>query len=229
MNDVTFIARAGRSRETQIRSFAQLPDGWHYGEGCGATEKAIETALEVNSLLLECNAHEVEVFPGVDGGILLSGYQEDDTLQVRCDPSGRMDMLHEVNDEVFNEQRRVSLEEIGTYLEGLEWTPKNSFVYCIQTISADKGVDSQVRLFSHPPTEEASLFSIPGALLTIAVANVPTLISTIKASPDTLLYSGESIQVFCQRITSLHVNLRRPVTPATGISTAWQTVFAERW
>ena len=228
MNSLAFVAESVASQKAQIRSFARLPNGWHYGEGRGATEKAIATALDVNSLLLEYNAHDIEAFPGVDGGILLSGYRDDDTLEVRCDPSGRMDMLHEVNDEIINEQCGVSLEEIGAYLEGLEWTPKNSFVYCIQGISVDKKDGSQVRLFSHPPTE-ASLFSIPNALLTIAVANAPTLVGTIKASPDTLLFSGESIRVISKNAARLHVNLRPPAIPATGISAAWQTAFAEGW
>ena len=158
MNYVTFVAEAAWSRETQIRAFAQLREGWHYGEGRGATEKAMATALEVDSRLLACNVHKVEVFPGVDGGILLSVYHENDTLEVRCDPSGRMDMLHEVNDEVVNERHGVSLEKIGAYLEGLEWTPKNSFAYCIQGISASTGEDSQVRPFSRSTSGGISVF-----------------------------------------------------------------------
>ena len=226
MNYVTFVAEAAWSRETQIRAFAQLREGWHYGEGRGATEKAMATALEVDSRLLACNVHEVEVFPGVDGGILLSVYHENDTLEVRCDPSGRMDMLHEVNDEVVNERHGVSLEKIGAYLEGLEWTPKNSFAYCIQGISASTGEDSQVRPFSRPPAV-ASRFSIPGALLSIAMANVLISVDTIPALLESPLFSGESIHVFSLRTAGLHVNLQRPETLATETSTVWHAVVAE--
>jgi len=218
MTGLAFSAEAVASQEAQIRSFAQLPNGWHYGEGRGATDKAVATAVGANSLLLMHGAHDVEAFPDVEGGILLSGYHGDHTLEILCDPSGRMDMLHEANDEVVKDRGRVSLEEVDAYIRGLEWTPKNLFVYFIQCTSASERDASRVWLSSHPPVE-GYRSSTPGALWTIAAENVPISVGTIKASPDTPMFSGESIQVFSRGVAGSHVNLRRPGTPATGIST----------
>ena len=83
-----------------IRSFANLPAGWHYGTGTGAVHAAVDAALNVNSLLVDYGARNIEVFPDVDGGILVSGYRDRHTLEILCCPDGRMDLVYEVGDEI---------------------------------------------------------------------------------------------------------------------------------
>ncbi len=222
----SLVAHEVASRAMQIRSFAKLAPGWHYGDGCPATADAVAAALVIDTLLLESNVHEIEAFPGVDGGILISGYHGDHTLEIRCEPSGRMQFLHEVDDEVVSEQPTVSLAEVSAYLEALEWTPKNSFAYSTPSISAGTGAVSPVRLFSHPPAE-ASRYSMPNVLLNIAMGNAVISIDTIEPLLESPRYFGESIQVYSQGPAGLRVNIRRPETPATATSTAWHRVLAE--
>ena len=109
------------SKAKQIRSFAHLPDGWHYGEGRGATREALSAALEIDELLID-RVEEIEVFPAVDGGVLVSGYIDEHNLELTCAPSGRMDLWHEESDTLVYEQRGIStraflshLEDLGTY------------------------------------------------------------------------------------------------------------------
>jgi hypothetical protein len=220
------VAREVASRAMQIRSFAKLDPGWHYGEGCPAAADAVAAALTIDSLLLESNAHEIEVFPGVDGGILICGYHGDHSLEIRCEPSGRMRFLHEVDDEVLSEQPTVSLADLSAYLEALEWTPKNSFAYSTPSTSAGVGAVSPVRLFSHPPAE-ASRYSIRSVLLSIAMGNAVISIGTIGPLLETPRSFGESIPVYSQGPAGSRVNIRRPETSATATSTVWHRVLAE--
>lgn len=228
MTHVTFIAQATVSRQTQIQSFTHLPDGWHFGEGRGATESAVAVALKIEHLLWIGNAHEVEAFPGVDGGILLSGYHGAHALEIRCDPSGRIDLLHEIDDGIVDERHDIPLEEVGEYVEGLEWKPKNSFAYCIPSTSADTGDDSQVRLSSHPQTA-VSHYSILSVLLKIAGENARISIGTTGELLETLPFSGGSIPISSPRAVGYPMSSLQREIPATGTFEDWHVARAGHW
>ena len=110
-----------------ICSFANLPDGWHYGTGTGAVHAAVDAALNVNSLLVDCGARNIEVFPDIDGGILVSGYRDRHTLEILCRPDGGMDLVYEVDDDLVNERSSISIDEIEEFLGGSEWFPTKLF------------------------------------------------------------------------------------------------------
>ena len=106
------------SKAKQIRSFAYLPYGWHFGEGRGATPEALSAALEIDGLLVD-RVEEIEVFPAVDGGVLVSGYLDEQNLELTCAPSGRMDLWHEESDTLVYEQRGISTRAFLSHLENL--------------------------------------------------------------------------------------------------------------
>ena len=228
MIPVTFVAQAEGSRQTQIQSFARLPDGWHFGEGRSATESAVTAALAIDRLLWIGNAHEVETFPGVDGGILLSGYHGAHTLELRCGPSGRIDLLHEVGDAIVDDRHDISSEEVSEYVEGLEWKPKNSFVYCILSTSADTGDDLRVRLSSHPQTE-ASRYSMLSALLKIVGENARISIDTTGELLEISPFSGGLIPISSPRAVGYPMNSLQQEISATGTFEDWHVASAERW
>lgn len=128
----------------QIHSFRDLALGWHYGEGRGATKLAVEAALTIHSHFIKCDINEIEVFPEIDGGILVSGYHERHTLEVFCDQDGHTNFLHEINDEICYEKDNVPMEKIVEYLGGLPWRSKNLFDFFIQCTTARSSDDLQV-------------------------------------------------------------------------------------
>ena len=114
------------SEETKerIKSFADVPDGWHYGEGVGATEAAIERALEVVVLFEDFDARVIEALPMVNGGIQVCGFKWHHEVEVDCDPSGNFEdgsILYDDGD--FNYERKaVTVEDIRRILEEeLKW------------------------------------------------------------------------------------------------------------
>ena len=215
----------GRISKT-IRSFAKLPDGWHYGSGTGAVDIAVDAALNVNSLLVDYGARNIEAFPAVDGGVLVTGYHGRDTLEVLCCPDGEMNLVHEIEDELVDEWSGISIREIEEFLGGLEWLPQNLFVHCTQSISAEKRGASLVWLSSPRPKMEGSQYSRQNALLALVDANVAISIASTEASLDIPMCSGGSVLIFSQRIAGLPVNHQRRATPATGISMDWEIIDA---
>lgn len=129
----------------RIHSFRDLAHGWHYGEGRGATEIAVEVALTIQRHFLEHGIREIEVFPDLDGGILVSGYHEQHTVDVFCTPDGHTDLLHEVDDKAVYERNTVPMDEIVAYLGGLLWeTKKLSDSFILKTL-ATKSSDLRVQ------------------------------------------------------------------------------------
>lgn len=212
------------SRTEQIRSFMQLPDGWHYGEGRSATHAAVVAALGVEALFREYGAQEVEVFPGVDGGILTSGYHENDALEIRCNPSGQMDMWHEANDEPVDSRKNTSLEEIGSYLGDLEWKPKSSLDCYILNISAVQEGDLQVRLSNRLLQTAGFLFSILAAPSVTAETSASMLLDTMKVHRATWQFYGESFPKYYRENAPSHVSLQQAETHAIGISADSRTI-----
>ena len=118
---VAFLEAGRRSPLTaQIQSLEGLPKGWHYGEGECATASAVSSALDVANLFFD--DQQSEVFPGVDGGILFAVYRgANETLEVLCNPDGRLDFWHEVDEEVVKSKENVRLAELVDYLGELGW------------------------------------------------------------------------------------------------------------
>ncbi len=162
----------------KIDSFVDLPNGWHYGEGRGATKLAVNSARTMHALLMEHNVNEVEVFPDANGGILLSGYYDEETLEVFCDHDGKINILHEVGNEITYEKDDVSAQEVKGYVGGLLW--KKFMIrrfmklsdYFIQITSVEQREDLQVWHSEIPQRMVASRLLRPNVLQNVVEQNV---------------------------------------------------------
>lgn len=214
------------SKAEQIQSFAHLPDGWHYGEGRGATPEALSAALEIDGLLIN-RVEEIEVFPAVDGGVMVSGYLDEHNLEVMCAPSGRMDLWHEENNTLVHEQRGISTRAFVSYLEGLEWTDFSHAYYTDVTL-ANGLVDSRALPFrSHPV--EVSPHSTLDAPFGKAEASVDTPDSTTRALLEAPLSSGGYLLLIYQANVPSRLSLRAPETSAIGTFDNFQRASGGGW
>ena len=110
----------------EIHSFKELPEGWHYGEGNPATQHAISMVVRVYVAFVLKGITRIEVFPGIDGGILLSGYHEEETIEVLCGARGEINLLHEVRNEVVHDEDYASADELDEYVRELPWDLRKS-------------------------------------------------------------------------------------------------------
>src|SRR5208337_1082027 len=72
----------------KIRSFANLQEGWNYGEGRAPSRFVIDKAIEIYQIGKEL-ALDAEVFPLVDGDIEVSLYMEDHFMDILVHEGGR--------------------------------------------------------------------------------------------------------------------------------------------
>ncbi len=114
-----------RSAAATIDSFRDLPNGWQYGEGRGATEAAHETALKIDALLLSTAARVIEAFPYLDGGVLVCGRYANEDVEVSCEPDGRtLNLCHAIDDEPHCEEDDCDIAFITDYIERLPWAQR---------------------------------------------------------------------------------------------------------
>ena len=213
----------------QVLSFAKLPDGWHYGTGIGATAEAVVTALEVGRLLLDHEARNVEVFPDIDGGIMVSGYRDRETVDIHCLPRGELEFTHEVDDELRRSESRVSIDQVEEFLGGLEWSRKRSFAFYTQPISARSVDASLVRLFKPLLVTGEFRCSRHDVPWSEAARNANISIGSIRECLDIPVFSGESVLISFQTTATSPPNSLRAGTPATGISVDYQVIDAREW
>ncbi|WP_409144370.1 hypothetical protein [Pseudoxanthobacter sp. M-2] len=127
-----------------ITGFLRLPTGWHYGRGIAALPEVAWTALEVAGLLRDAGATSIEAFPDESGGILVSGYNTADCVDVFCNPGGYVSLQHTRGDADVADVSYLQLAELGDYLGGLPWRRKRSLDSSIHFISVQNSEDLRV-------------------------------------------------------------------------------------
>ncbi len=197
-----------------IRSFASLPEGWHYGSGRCATERAVEQAIAVSDLLLECHANSIEAFPAIDGGVLVSGYHGEETLDILCGPTGVMDLEHEVDDEIVEELHGMSLDAVKSYIGKLAWPPKKSFVLSTSGTTVGKEDVSRVSYSAYRRKMGEYRSSIQNAPSAKAKRNVSTFGRTTVLSLTIRQSSGGSTPPDYRLAANSDTPLRRLETVA---------------
>ncbi|MYC28162.1 MAG: hypothetical protein F4X63_09260 [Nitrospira sp. SB0662_bin_26] len=214
--ELNYNAEENPKIRAQIRSFRDLDHGWHYGEGRGATELAIEAALTIHSYFIKYGIREIEVFPDLDGGILVSGYHEKHTLEVFCNQDGHTDIIHETNDEVVHKKKDVMIDEIVEYLGGLSWRLKKLFDSFIANTIVRKSSDLRAWHSRIPQEIEEYQLSTRNVQKRVAGLNVNTYAVSISQNPqETLLSFGESLPPIYPKKPYLNTNRRILATSAT--------------
>jgi hypothetical protein len=97
--------------EVKIRSFSDLADGWHFGEGGPISEKVISVALALSKYARELNFSEIDAFPGVNGEILLTLYYGDYVLELTVESDLSINVVMEVGDEEVFDKEGLSILE----------------------------------------------------------------------------------------------------------------------
>jgi hypothetical protein len=115
------MTRSFKSNETtrKIRSFANLKDGWHFGEGSLISEEAIFDALFLHVQILMAGFTETDAFPGLSGEIQVTAYWNENYFEFTREPDGRWTFIHENSDEEKESGSNLSREYATTIAANL--------------------------------------------------------------------------------------------------------------
>ena len=229
------MASSMESKKAQIRAFADLPEGWRFGDGNPASGDAVRTALGVVDLIEKRGVFSaVEVFPDVRGGVLVSGHYGKASLEVLCGPGGQIEVWEETEDDILGEDDDVSIEEIDSRLRKLAACRKLSSSgssHSIISIATDDA--SQARLSRTHRTDPEYRFLASNAPTGKAMGRAPISQGTTGHSSTAWRSSGESGHRSFPKGLIWNGRSRQPETPAISTSGdckgARQDVSSRRW
>ncbi len=75
--------------EKKLNEFLSLPVGWHYGQGGPISHRLVDLAKQIVYRAFLLGFSSTDAFPGVDGGILITVYERDHTLEIRLYKSSK--------------------------------------------------------------------------------------------------------------------------------------------
>ena len=119
-----------------LYSFLDLPKGWHYGEGNAPSRELVILVEQLISLLSENGAEVFEVFPGVDGYIVVSAFKDKQHIDISCYSLTCFDFLLEENDEELKDLTDLSYLHLLEEIKSLSWQQKRLSASSTSLISA---------------------------------------------------------------------------------------------
>lgn len=106
----------------RIARFRTYLDGWHYSDGKAISHLACDLALVLNSYAQELGFTERDVFPLIDGGVMLWLYLPKlRHLEICIYPSGLIEFEEEDGDEQIHSIAGLSLEDVQKKIDGYTW------------------------------------------------------------------------------------------------------------
>ena len=197
----------------KIRSFLSKPNGWHYGAGLPATGIAAKRAIETANLLSLMQGIVIEAFPRTDGGIVVSGVNDETVVDLVISPDGFIDVYIEQGDADELVRSKTNLPFIRSYLEFLGWKVTSSSGFFTRSTTATRVADSRVP--QSPPQEMGYRLLMKRARSAVAAPSANTVVRTM--SPEyqvTRRFSPESSSANLKVRNSSAMN--RKVTSATS-------------
>lgn len=83
----------------KIESFRSLEAGWNYGEGLSIDPEIISMAIDLNQYALNKGFWETDAFPGPDGSLRVTVYEEKDYLEFTIKADKKVTFIHEIGEE----------------------------------------------------------------------------------------------------------------------------------
>lgn len=95
----------------KVREFANLSEGWHFGEGVPPSRENLSTAHGLLVNAEELGFDEADAFPGIDGEIQIAIYRGDDDLEFTIETHGTITFVHDENGKELRYERGLSLDD----------------------------------------------------------------------------------------------------------------------
>src|SRR5580700_10082908 len=103
-----YSAVNANTTDTKLLDFADIENGWHFGEGVTISQKAIRDASRLHDTLLEFGFYETDAFPGLAGEVRVTAYCEAHYFEFTRERDGTWKYIEETNGVEIEELERES-------------------------------------------------------------------------------------------------------------------------
>jgi len=129
-----YYSLSANNTEQKILNFADMRDGWNYGEGEPIDAAAILEACLLHSKLLTCGFYETDAFPGLSGEVQVTAYWKDDYFEFTREKEGEWSFIHERLDEIIEETYSLNTPQLESIVESLHERICNTSDFCQENI-----------------------------------------------------------------------------------------------
>jgi hypothetical protein len=105
------LPASGPTTAEKIKSFANLPVGWHYGRGTPASKEMVRVALQRYWNLQMLGYVETDAFPGVDGEVMVTCYRGRHCLEITAEVDGTFAVAHQCGGKEDFYENGLSVED----------------------------------------------------------------------------------------------------------------------
>lgn len=186
----------------KIKSFKNLKEGWHYGEGVSFNDENINCAIDLCEFLLNNSFIKIDAFPGFNGEIRITAYPLDYYFEITLDENKNVSLLIENgNDKEIFRIENQNCESIKKLIieqrDSLLWNTPEYLHYITTTVTGNDS--TALRLRTHHQNLEAGFQSI--------VSNVPTSLQIASVNIYALNSQNEPIQQFSGNLKGRYFQL----------------------
>jgi hypothetical protein len=99
----------------KVDGFLRLGEGWYYGAGSPASSALVGRAKLLINLFHRQGFANVDAFPGVDGEIMLSAFENGHCIELTLELDGTFRLLHEENGEEIFYRESLSTYDLAKH------------------------------------------------------------------------------------------------------------------
>lgn len=180
-----------RSKTLQkLDDFLSLEVGWHFGQGQPPEQDVFDIAhcLVTHA---EIYTFETDVFPGIDGEIMVTVYADAHYLEFTIQTDGAITYVYQVEEKDVSYEEGLTLGEAMNNLDNFFKTSCNISEFYTVSTTTPENVGSKVWHFTTQPRVEYRLYQ-QNALTELALRSVNTSSNSIREQHRSPQYSGSS-------------------------------------
>lgn len=102
---------SANNTDEKILDFADVPQGWHFGEGSSMSAAAIRDASKLHEAFILNGFYETDAFPGLAGEIRVTAYYGNRYFEFTRENDGAWSYVFEIDGTVENELDCLTLEQ----------------------------------------------------------------------------------------------------------------------
>jgi hypothetical protein len=204
----------------KVSEFADLAEGWHFGEGVAPSQGRIGQAIGFLEYASFCGLERANAFPGVRGQVEVTFYNGDRMLEITIETDNSITIAEDRENEQLSFEENLSTSDAYQRLEEFSqniWVSSGHFIVNT-TIRNVKVAGSLVSPWIFAAASQSPLL-IWNAHVTQAVQYAHILLRTTTNRPATLGFIGQSGTLMFPTTVGSKLNELSLGTIAIGTST----------
>jgi hypothetical protein len=110
-------SEAGEPIARKIRSFANLPEGWHYGEGGPLSKSTIDAALDLASFLVPSVTNRIDAVPSQNLNVVILAQIGNEYMEVVIHPDQTCVVIRDGDEEDRTDHAALSLAQVKRMIQ----------------------------------------------------------------------------------------------------------------